>query len=146
VVVATKADEFNPAVSPDGKCLAFASDESGRNEVYVTRFPEGGARQQVSTDGGSSPVWARDGRTLYFRNAKGMIVATDMDLAKPSPAGASRSLFDASRYYFDANGRSFDLATSGDAFLFVKPPSRASMNVVVDWWAEASATLAKARR
>ncbi|HEV8215171.1 MAG TPA: protein kinase [Gemmatimonadaceae bacterium] len=146
VVVATKADEFNPAVSPDGKWLAFASDESGRNEVYVTRFPEGGARQQVSTDGGSSPVWAHDGRTLFFRSVKGMIVATDVDLAKPSPAGASRILFDASRYYFDANGRSFDLATSGDAFLLVKPPPRASMNVVVDWWAEASITLAKARR
>jgi Tol biopolymer transport system component len=146
VVVATKADEFNPAVSPDGKWLAFASDESGRNEVYVTRFPEGGARQQVSTDGGSSPVWAHDGRTLFFRSVKGMIVATDVDLAKPSPAGASRTLFDASRYYFDASGRSFDLAPSGDAFLFVKPPPRASMNVVVDWWAEASITLAKARR
>jgi eukaryotic-like serine/threonine-protein kinase len=146
VVVATKADEFNPAVSPDGKWLAFASDESGRNEVYVTRFPEGGARQQVSTDGGSSPVWAHDGRTIFFRSTKGMIVATDVDLAKPSPAGASRTLFDASRYYFDANGRSFDVMPASGAFLFVKPPPRASMNVVVDWWAEASATLAKARR
>ncbi|HTK51428.1 MAG TPA: protein kinase [Gemmatimonadaceae bacterium] len=146
VVVATKADEFNPAVSPDGRWLAFASDESGRNEVYLTRFPEGGARQQVSTDGGSSPVWAHDGRTLYFRNAKGMIIATDVDLAKPSPAAASRPLFDASHYYFDANGRSFDIIPSGGAFLFVKPPPRASMNVVVDWWAEASATLARARQ
>jgi serine/threonine-protein kinase len=146
VVVATKADEFNPAVSPDGQWLAFASDESGRNEVYLTRFPEGGARQQVSTDGGSSPVWAHDGRTLYFRNAKGMIIATDVDLARPSPAAASRPLFDASRYYFDANGRSFGITPSGGAFLFVKPPPRASMNVVVNWWAEASATLARARR
>ena len=144
-VVATKADEFNPAVSPDGRWLAFASDESGRNEVYVTRFPDGGARQQVSTDGGSSPVWAHDGRSLYFRSVKGMIIATDVDLAKPSPAGASHALFDASRYYFDANGRSFDMTPSG-AFLFVKPPPRASMSVVVDWWAEASATLARARR
>jgi hypothetical protein len=75
-----------------------------------------------------------------------MIVATDVDLAKPSPAGASRTLFDASRYYFDANGRSFDVMPASGAFLFVKPPPRASMNVVVDWWAEASATLAKARR
>ena len=146
VVVATKADEFNPAVSPDGKWLAFASDESGRNEVYVTRFPDGGARQQVSTEGGSSPVWAHDGRTLNFRNGKGVIVATNMDLAKPTPAGTSRPLFDASQYYFDANGRSFDVTPSGNGFLFVKPPPRASMNVVVNWWAEASATLAKARR
>jgi hypothetical protein len=69
-----------------------------------------------------------------------------VDLAKPSPAAASRPLFDASRYYFDANGRSFDITPSGSAFLFVKPPPRASMNVVVNWWAEASATLARARR
>jgi Tol biopolymer transport system component len=146
VVVATKADEFNPAVSPDGRWLAFTSDQSGRNEVYLTRFPDGGARQQVSADGGSSPVWARDGRTLYFRSSKGMIIATDVDLAKPSPAGASRPLFDASRYYFDAAGRSFDITPSGDAFLFVKPPLRASMNVVVNWWSEAGATLARTRR
>ena len=146
VVVATKADEFNPALSPDGKWLAFTSDESGRNEVYVTRFPEGGARQQVSTEGGSSPVWAHDGRTLNFRSGKGVIVATNMDLAKPTPAGTSRPLFDASQYYFDANGRSFDVTPSGNGFLFVKPPPRASMNVVVNWWAEASATLGKARR
>ena len=146
VVVATKADEFNPTVSPDGKWLAFTSDESGRNEVYLTRFPEGGARQQVSTDGGSSPVWAHDGRTLHFRNGKGVIIATTVDLAKSSPAGSSRPLFDASQYYFDANGRSFDVTPSGNGFLFVKPPPRASMNVVVNWWTEASATLAKARR
>jgi eukaryotic-like serine/threonine-protein kinase len=146
VVVATKADEFNPAVSPDGRWLAFVSDESGSEEVYLTRFPDGGARQQVSTDGGSSPVWAHDGRTLFFRSAKGTIIATDVDLAKASPAGASHTLFDASRYYFDANGRSFDITPSGSAFVFVKPPPRASMSVVVDWWTEASATLARARR
>jgi serine/threonine-protein kinase len=61
------ADEYNPKFSPDGRWLAYASNESGRDEVYVQRYPTG-ARLAVSTEGANDPVWRRDGRELYFRS------------------------------------------------------------------------------
>jgi len=142
-VVATAADESNPAVSPDGRWLAYRSDASGPYEVYVTPFPEGGARIQLSTRGGGSPVWARDGRELYFRDAKGMIVATAMATGTANPVGASTVLFDASRYYFDVTARSFDVSRDG-RFLFIRPPARATMSVVLGWWTEVEPTLTAA--
>jgi hypothetical protein len=145
-VIATKADEFNPAVSPDGRWLAYVSNESGRNEVYLTPFPMGGPRLQVSNSGGTSPVWARNGRELFYRSAAGAIIGTDMDGGKADPAGASRAVFDASRYYYDENGQSFDIAPDGSRFLLIKAPPRASIEVVLGWWSEAAAKLAQVKR
>jgi Tol biopolymer transport system component len=140
-IIATKADEFNPVVSPDARWLAYSSDASGRVEVYITPFPAGGARQQVSNDGGSSPVWAHSGRQLFYRDSRGRLIATDIDGAKSNPAGASRTLFDASRYFYDPIGQSFDVAPGDDRFLFIKAPPRASIDVVVDWWSEVATKL-----
>jgi serine/threonine-protein kinase len=145
-IVATNADEENPAASPDGRWLAYASDASGRMEVYLTPFPAGGARLQVSVDGGTSPVWARNGRQLYFRATNGKIITTAIDGGAAKPVGAQRTLFDASRYTYDPNGQSFDVALRDDRFLFIKPPPRASVDVVLNWWNEAQAKLAKVRR
>ena len=66
-IVKTRFAETNAEVSPDGRWLAYASDESGRVEVYVQGFPEGGDRIQVSIDGGEWPRWSADGRELFFR-------------------------------------------------------------------------------
>jgi serine/threonine-protein kinase len=63
----TPFNEFNPAFSPDGRWLAYTSNESGTSEVYVRPFPGSGGRWQVSTGGGAFPVWSRDGRELLFR-------------------------------------------------------------------------------
>jgi eukaryotic-like serine/threonine-protein kinase len=144
-VVATAADESNPAVSGDGRWLAYTSNASGVAEVYVTPFPAGGARIQLSTNGGRSPVWSHDGRELYYRDSKGMMIATAMTASAANPIGASRPLFDASSYYFDDTARSFDVSTDG-RFLFIKPPVPANISVVLNWWTEASATLAAAER
>ena len=142
-LVVTRADERNPAVSPDGRWLAYTSDASGRDEVYVTPFPGGGARVPVSSTGGTSPVWARDGRRLYYLNGQSALVATDIDGSKPDPAGATQRLFDASRYYRDLQADAFDVSPDGERFLFIKPPPRASVDVVVDWWSETAAKLAR---
>jgi len=65
----TPAGERNPTVSPDGRWLAYSSNESGAYEVYVQRFPDGGARQQVSVGGGHTPRWSADGSTLTYVRA-----------------------------------------------------------------------------
>jgi hypothetical protein len=67
--VSSPFDEDGGRFSPDGRQVAYVSDESGRKEVYVRPFPEPGAARQVSTGGGSQPRWSRDGRALYFESA-----------------------------------------------------------------------------
>jgi dipeptidyl aminopeptidase/acylaminoacyl peptidase len=74
-VVATSFNEVLPSLAPNGKWLAYVSDESGRNEVYVTTFPEPVRRWQVSTNGGSCPRWRHDSSELYVLNLDGSLSA-----------------------------------------------------------------------
>jgi serine/threonine-protein kinase len=67
----TAANEHLAHVSPDGRWMAYASDDTGRDEVWVRAFPEGAAVMQVSQEGGTEPVWAPDGRALYYRDRTG---------------------------------------------------------------------------
>jgi hypothetical protein len=145
-LLATQADERNPAISPGGKWLAYVSDASGRDEVYLTPFPGGGPRIQVSRAGGTSPVWSRDGRQLYYLDVESALVATDIDGNDSNPAGSSRRLFDASPYARDVQGNAFDVTSDGQRFLFIKPPPRASVNVVLGWWGEVVARLKRESR
>ncbi len=71
----TPFDESSGRVSPDGRWLAYRSNESGRDEVYLQPLPNGGGKVPISTDGGIQPVWARDGRSLYFRSDADLMVA-----------------------------------------------------------------------
>jgi serine/threonine-protein kinase len=73
--LATPAEEYHPAISPDGSWLAYVSDESGQPEVYLTDFPEGATRRLVSVGGGSSPTWTSDGRELVYRKPVEGLVA-----------------------------------------------------------------------
>ncbi len=60
-LLVSEFNESNPAVAPDGAWIVYRSDESGRNEVYVERFPDLGDRVRISTDGGTAPLWSHDG-------------------------------------------------------------------------------------
>jgi len=75
-LVSTPAIEIQPRLSPDGRWLAYVSDESGTNEVYIRRVPEGEGRLQVSSGGGSEPVWAASGRELFYRTPQHLIAAS----------------------------------------------------------------------
>jgi protease II len=82
--LATDFFETNAKLSPSGQWLAYASDESRRNEIYVQTFPEHGGKWQISTNGGDWPVWSRDGRELYFISADNKMMAVEI---KGSGAG-----------------------------------------------------------
>ena len=78
-IVQDAFDESSPAVSPDGKWMVYQSNESGRREVYITAFPAGGAKWQVSTNGGTSAKWRRDGKELFFLDPTDKVVAVDVN-------------------------------------------------------------------
>jgi serine/threonine-protein kinase len=105
--------ESAAAFSPDGRWLAYVSDESGRNEVYVRPFSGAGGRIKISSDGGTEPVWTRGGRELVYRNGNQFLaveIRTDPGLA----AGASQVLFSGD---FTSGGREdapFEYAVSAD--------------------------------
>jgi eukaryotic-like serine/threonine-protein kinase len=88
-VLTSAASEESPRFSPDGRWLAYASDQSGQREVYVQAYPQG-ERLSVSTGGGTGPVWRRDGKELYFQGLEGG--APKMMAVSASPDGASLQL------------------------------------------------------
>ena len=83
VFLKTPFAEYNPRFSPDGRWLAYVSNESSRDEIYVRRFPDAGAKWQISTDGGYAPVWSRDGQELFYRHAD-KTMAVDVRLGRRS--------------------------------------------------------------
>jgi len=136
-VVRTPSAEGNSRLSPDGRWLAYASNESGRNEVMVQSFPEPGSRTQVSTSGGIDPVWSRDGRELFYLNGDAMMIVE----VRTSPAftvGAPRKLFEG-RYVPAPNGvASYDVSADGQRFLRVQPmhpdPPTDRIQVTLNWF------------
>ncbi|HUF35721.1 MAG TPA: protein kinase [Gemmatimonadales bacterium] len=130
----------HPALSPDAKWMAYDSDESGRVEVYVQSFPDPTqARHQVSTGGGSEPIWTRAGQELVFRRGDTVMV-TAVDPATGT-AGAPAMLF-AGRFYADpgwSRVRTYDVTPDGQRFLMLGWPERdvrPQVHVTMGWWPE----------
>ena len=93
-ILATQFGEGFPDLSPDGRWMAYASNESGSYEIYVRPFPEGPGKWQVSDSGGSSPRWSKDGRELFWRNNDGIAVADVETGGATFRAGKARRLFE----------------------------------------------------
>lgn len=89
----TDANESWAKLSPNGQWLAYQSDESKRNEIYVTTFPQTGEKPQISTNGGSYPVWGRDGKELYYTAADATMMAVEVKAGPNFDAGAPKPLF-----------------------------------------------------
>jgi len=146
-LVQTRFSEAYPDLSPDGAWLAYASNESGRSEVYVQPYPGPGSRRQVSIGGGTGPAWSHDGRELFYtptETAGGQAVLTRMMVVsvtlKPTfSASAPRLLFEG-RYGASAGIRAYDVTADGRRFLMVqqkeRPPVAAADMVLVQNWLE----------
>ena len=127
-------DELAAVVSPDGKWLAYVSNYSGPDEVYVTSFPAAGARVKISNAGGHSPSWAPDGKTLYYVEGMKMIAAgleTDAALRVTE----RKVLFD-DEYVQYRWSRQYDITPDGKRFIMIKNPPPGNVEVITNWFAE----------
>jgi hypothetical protein len=125
--------------SPDGRWLAYASNESGRYEVYVVRHPGPGGRWQVSTAGGNYPQWRADGKELFFEGADQSIMAVDVRASATFEAGVPRLLFRTTLVQPGGNGMRWTVSRDGQRFLIATPaggPAAGHLIVATNWTAE----------
>jgi Tol biopolymer transport system component len=134
----TQFNEMEPMISPDGKWLAYSSDESGRSEVYVQPFPEGGRKWQVSSEGANQPLWAPDGRRLFFRTPVS-VMEIAIETQPEFRLGKQRVLFTG---YFRGRGGyghpNYDISRDGQRFLMLQPSlpegeGATEINVILNW-------------
>jgi hypothetical protein len=128
-------DELGPAVSPDGHWLAYTSNESGQQEVYMRAFPVPGARVQISSGGGRAPRWAPNGRELFYRTDDSL-VAVSVSLAPVLRVGLRRALFAIEPYLVGGPRSSpgYDVHPDGRRFLMIRQGSSTRELVVVLNW------------
>ncbi len=131
--------ERYPAFSPDGRWLAYASDESGRWQVYVRPYPGPGGRMQVSADGGLEPLWSGDGKELFFRTADHMMVVSVAE-NDGLVFGRQQELFEDSFLRpsrISADVHSYDVSADGSRFLMIQRDDQgvanADLKVVIGW-------------
>jgi len=121
---ASAAVELSPAFSPDGRWIAYQSDESGTAEIYLQAFPGPGAKWQVSKAGGTEPVWARSGTELFYRNGPDMMAVP----VRTSPGflpGAPERLFTGDFEVGHRDHPNYDVSPDGQRFLMIARQSDA---------------------
>jgi Tol biopolymer transport system component len=145
-IVATKTfTEYAPRFSPDGRWVAYSSNQSGIPEVYVQAFPALGAVIPISVGGGTTPIWAPDGRHIYYV-ANGRVNVATVAIAPSFSVTLRQQLFEGT-YALSPGGvhANFDLAPDGQHLLLVKPISGDAQVIVVhDWKYEMRERLAQA--
>jgi serine/threonine-protein kinase len=130
--VQTEFQETQPRLSPDGRWLAYQSNESKRNEIYVVSFPQPTEKWQISTDGGQAPVWSHDGHALYYEGGDSKIMAVDIKPGSRFQFGVPEALFEAR---IQSNNVSIDVSKDGRFLLptLVESESSTPMTVVLNW-------------
>jgi Tol biopolymer transport system component len=137
----TKFAERNAELAPGGQWLAYESNESGRLEIYVRPFPNvDGGRWQVSTSGGRTPLWSRDGQELFYVSPEDALMAVRVERAQTWRSGMPTRVLQ-SPNFFVIGVRTFDIAPDGRRFLMIKNSDttgrpQASIVVVQNWFEE----------
>ena len=136
-LVATAASELFPALSPDGRWLAYQSNESGGFEIYVRPFPEtGSAKWQVSTAGGNEPKWSSTGRELFYINGKSEMVSAEVRPGAAFSVGEQRVLFATSQFAAGGGIHSYSVSPDDRRFMFMREgeATQQSELVVAENW------------
>ena len=118
VVIRTEFSERDGAFSPDGKWIAYTSDEGGRTEIYVQPYPATGAKWQVSKNGGHGPRWRRDGKELFWLEVDGTMMSAGVSAGKAFQPGIPVALFETG---IVSILESFSVGADGQRFLLPLP-------------------------
>ena len=136
--VESPANELSPVFSPDGRYIAYVSNETGQNEIYVRPYPPPGPVTAVSIDGGTEPVWSPDGRELYYRHGEELL-AVPVQTASGFSVGSSRTILNTPAPPTTGSNPAYDVFPGGDRFLILRPPPGAGIDrlrVVLNWTEE----------
>jgi Tol biopolymer transport system component/tRNA A-37 threonylcarbamoyl transferase component Bud32 len=134
-LLASLNDDKQPRVSWDAKWLAYVSNESGREEVYVRALSGAGGRVPVSAGGGGEPLWSRDGKRLFYRAGSSLIAATI--LTSPALAVTSRAVLFDGPFETDIYHPNYDVVMNGESFIMVQPvEANRQLVMVVNWLEE----------
>jgi serine/threonine-protein kinase len=143
-VVATGTEDISPSLSPNGKFLAYASDESGNREVWVVPFPDPqGAKWQVSTNGGFEPLWSRDGREIFYVTPSRDLVVAEVSTSGAFSVGTRRVLFNVDAYRRHFTHRAYDVLPDNQRFVMIRDvgPVAGELVMVDNWTSELVARL-----
>jgi serine/threonine-protein kinase len=142
-LLATPFSESNGELSSDGRWLAYQSNESGQDEIYVRPFPDVNAgRWQVSTGGGSRPLWARDGRELFYLAGDGRLTGVAVETSNSTFTTGNPVRLLERAYLSPAPGRTYDVSPDGQRFLMIKEVgsdeggATSELVVVLNWFEE----------
>jgi len=145
--VGTPAFERAPKLSPDGNFLAYVSNETGRNEVYVRPFPRGEGRWQASVNGGTQPRWRGDGKELFYVEGEGALMAAQVETEPTFALGRTQRLFESEDFRSATNLPNPQYAVSVDGQRFLtstpvetddkdEPAAPVNIHVVENWYEE----------
>jgi DNA-binding SARP family transcriptional activator/Tol biopolymer transport system component len=136
-VVATTFTEMSPALSPNGRWLAYSSNETGEDEIYVVPFPNTGAgKWAISARGGTEPLWSHRGRELFYRAASGDLVAVAVNTNPRFSLGRSAALFPAAGFASLRFGPQYAVAPDDRRFLMIRAGTPDKLIVVENWFEE----------
>jgi DNA-binding SARP family transcriptional activator/Tol biopolymer transport system component len=136
----TEFTEVGPALSPDGHWLAYSSQETGKEEVFVVPFPStGAAKWPISPEGGTEPVWAHDGRELFYRDGRGSMHAVEVRTAPTFSIGRNTVLFDDRGFVLSGLHPMYTVSPDDRRLLMVRQvgePDPGELIVVENWFSE----------
>jgi hypothetical protein len=134
-VLQSSAFEHSGALSPDGRWIAYTSNETQSYQIYVQPFPPGGGKWQITTDGGVDVHWSRDGRELFYREGSALMVVA-IQTQPAFQAGKPKLLFEEHRTLFSTVGHTFDVSLDGKRLLLTglgTGDQGHRVNVILHW-------------
>ena len=134
----TPLDEFLPAISPDGRWVAYMSRDRRTQDIYVRTFPGSEGKWQISTGGGMAQVWARNNRELFYVNPDNKLMVVDITTEPTFKAGTPRVLLEGTFLLRNNIGVNYDISLDGQRFLVVQgsDANLTQLNVVLNWFEE----------
>ncbi len=146
VLLKTDHDNYAAALSPNGRWIAYVSNESRQAEVYVRPFPSvDSARWTISVNGGYEPLWSRSGTEIFFRTPRGDMMATSVTAGNTFRASPPMKLFTATQFSSDEYSRRYDVTSDGRRFIMMHGSTKDSpaIGVILNWASEINRAAAK---